>query len=327
MTQSIDLVYVWCWDGDPNWLAKRRAVAERHGVVSRSISNMSCRYRGGDMIRFSLASAARNAPWIANVFIVVDDDQSLPDWPAFRDGKMRVVRLAEIIPGRFLPTFCSDTIEHHVARIPDLSESFLYANDDMLFWDEVAPSFFFAPDGYPYLRFGAPRKPTSDPGEKPYRQWLDNADRLVVGAFGCRPGRRSPIGRLPHHNVDAYLKSDLLACYDRFHDEIEAAFDNPFRNPKSVQRVVYSDYASAVGHGHFRRATFNTNARAAWWRRLLPSWADSLQIAPGRWREAPELFARFHPKLVCFNDGPGTTDEDFSWLRGYLEGVFPEVSR
>ena len=321
----VDLVYAWCDDTDAKWRAKRMAEAERHGVAASTTENGACRYRGGDMLRHSLRSAAACAPWLRSIFIIVDDDQSLPDWPELKDAKVRVVYHSEMIPARFLPTFCSDTIEHHVARISDLSERFLYANDDMLFWDEVSPSFFFASDGYPYLRFGARRKPTADLDEKPYRQWLDNADRLIVHEFGTSCSSwHSPVGRLPHHNVDAYLKSDLLACYDRFHSEIEAAFANPFRNPMTVQRVVYSDYAYAVGHGHFRRATFNTNCRSAWWRRLLPAWADSLQIVSGRWREAPELFARFHPRLVCFNDGLDTTDEDFAWLRDYLRSRWPE---
>ena len=70
----------------------------------------------------------------------------------------------------------------------------------------------------------------------------------------------------------------------------------------------------------------NTNRDSAWWRRLLPSWADSLQIVPGRWRQGPEMIARFRPKLVCFNDGPATSEDDFVWLRGYLSdklGVAP----
>ena len=36
--------------------------------------------------------------------------------------------------------------------------------------------------------------------------------------------------------------------------------------------------------------------------------------------EAPELFARFRPKLVCFNDGIETTEDDLRWLGEYLDG-------
>lgn len=322
--EPVDLVYAWCDDTDARWRAKRMAVAERYGVAASPAENAECRYRGGDMLRYSIRSAMRNAPWIRNVFVVVDDDQTLPDWPELTGGKTRIVRHGEIIPSSCLPTFCPDVIEHHIFRIPGLAERFLYANDDTFFWDAVMPPFFFASDGYPVMRFGAMRKPAANDLERTYRSGQELADRLLVRHFGMASGRRSPIGRLTHHNVDAYRKGDCIACYEAFRGDIEPFLGYPFRNCKIVHRVLYAGYALAVGHGHFRRATFNTNCTSAWWRRLLPAWADSLQIVSGRWREAPDLFARFRPKLVCFNDGPETTEDDFVWLRNYIGGRYHE---
>ena len=321
MIEPVDLVYAWCDDTDHVWQAKRRTVAEKHGVVSSAEHNGACRYRGGDMLRYSLRSAARFAPWIRNVFVIVDDDQTIPAWPELADQKVHIVRHSEIIPACYLPTFCIDVIEHHMFRIPGLAGRYLVANDDTLFWDDVSPSFFFADDGYPIFRFGARRGPAADAVEQVYRSGLDHADALLSAKFGVRPGPRSMIGRLTHHNVDAYCTPDMFNCYDCFRADIEPGLGYPFRNQNVVHRVLYSGYALAIGHGHFRRATFNTNRSAAWWRRLLPAWADSLQVVAGRWREAPEMFARFRPKLVCFNDGLATTDDDFVWLRDYLEAA------
>ncbi len=321
--ESIDIVYAWCDDSDPVWRAKRMATADRLGVAASIAENGDCRYRGGDLLRYALRSAAICAPWLRNVFIVVDDDQSVPCWPELRGENVRIVRHSEIIPSQFLPTFCTDVIEHHLARIPGLAERFLVANDDTLFWNRTPPSFFFAADGYPVFRFGMKRKDAANAVERTYRSGQQIADRLLEEAFGVKSGHRSFVGRLPHHNIDAYRRSDVLACYERFRDVIEPHLSYPFRNVNIVQRVLYSGYALAIGHGHFRRATFNTNRASAWWRRLLPAWADSLQIVSGRWRESPKLLARFCPRLVCFNDGIDTTDADFIWLRGYLESVFP----
>lgn len=315
----VDLVYCWCDDADPKWRAKRVATAKRHGVASDAVHNGACRYRGGDMLRYSLRSAAHAVPWIRNIFIVMDDDQSVPDWPELKDPKVRIVRHSAIMPAALLPCFSSGVIEHHIVRIPDLADRYLYANDDTLFWGTVPQSFFFASDGYPYFRYGMRRRPSENGVEQDYRCRLNVADDLLRARFGLRPGPRSMIGRLPHHNVDAYCRADVQACYASFRAEIEAELAFPFRNPKLVQRSIYAGYALAAGHGHFRRATFNTNRDAAWWRRLLPTWADSLQIVPGRWREGPALIERFKPSLVCFNDGPATSEEDFVWLRAYLE--------
>jgi len=323
---EIDLVYCWCDDADPAWRAKRVATAEKFGVATDSVHNGACRYRGGDMLRFSLQSAARAIPWIRSVFIVLDDDQTVPAWPELANPKIRFVRHSEIMPASILPCFSSGVIEHHLARIPGLADRFLYANDDTLFWEETIPvDFFFARDGYPRFRYGMRRRPSANGVEQDYRHRLDAADGLLRARLGLRAGPFSMIGRLPHHNVDAYCRQDYQDAYDFFRAEIEAQLAFPFRNPKLIQRAVYAGYALARGHGHFRRATFNTNRASSWWRRLLPAWADSLQIVPGRWREGLELIARFHPKLVCFNDGPATADGDFDWLRVRLSERFGVV--
>jgi len=325
MSEPIDLVYAWCDNSDPKWRAKREATAARFGVANDSVHNGVCRYRGGDMLRYSLRSAFRNAPWIGKVFVVMDDDQSVPCWPELGDGRIRVVRHSEIMPREILPCFSSGVIEHHIVRIRGLASRYLYANDDTLFWARTSPSFFFANDGYPYFRFGAYRKPPANAVEQDYRFRLDAADALLRAHFGMNAGPRSIIGRYPHHNVDAYRRADVEACYECFRKEIEAEFGFPFRNPKLIQRAIYAGYAIAVRHGHFRRAMFNTNYASAWWRRLLPRWAETLQIVPGHWREARRLIGEYQPKLVCFNDGPDTSDEDFVWLRERLESIFPEA--
>ena len=318
---EVDLVYTWCDDSDPKWRAKRVATAERFGIASDPVRNGACRYRGGDMIRYSLRSAFKSVPWVHTIHVVVDDDQTAPDWPEFGDARVRFVRHSEIMPAEILPCFSSVIIEHHLARIPGLAPRFLYANDDTFFWGDVRESFFFAADGYPHFRYGSRRRATNA-AEADYHCRLDAADALLRERYGMKPGRHSMIGRLPHHNVDAYVTADYAACRAEFDVEIAAELTFPFRNPKLVQRALYAGYALAVGHGHFRRSTFNTKVGAGWWRRLLPSWADSLQIVPGRWRQGPDLIARFRPKLVCFNDGPATTDADFAWLHDYLADMF-----
>lgn len=317
-----DLVYLWCDDADARWRSKREAAAARAGLGGR-VSEMACRYRGGDMIRYSLRSAVANVPWVRRIFLVLDDDQAVPDDPEFCNPKVRLVRHSEIVPSEFLPTFNSVTVEHFLAEIPGLADRFLYANDDTFFWRPVGQSFFFADDGYPFFRFGAVRSRVMDVRYRDYAETLGNAERLVRDALGTSGEFRRAFGHLPHHNVDAYLTADYRACRSRFEKPIADSVTGPFRTTADLQRVLYADYALAVGHGHFRRATFNTKAGASWWRRLLPAWADSLQIPPGCWQQGPALIGRFNPSLVCFNDGPSVTEEDFGWLHKLLERRFP----
>ena len=326
MTDQIDIVYTWCSSSDSVWNAKRRAAAEK--CSSAGLGNAECRFADNDELRFSLRSVEKFAPWFRRVFLVVDDDISLPGWLNDRADGLTVVRLSEIMEPWMLPCFSSDSIEHRLARIRGLSEKFVYSNDDCFFNRATSPDFFFASDGYPYFRFGAKRRRSwYDANNAEYVSMLGNADELLMRRYGGSSAATKVIGRLPHHNMDAYRRSDLLAAYDEFAKEIEKGFATPFRDDTKVQRVVYAGYSLAVGHGHFRRATFNTSSRRTLLRRLLPSRADTLQIKSGEWKRGPELLAIFNPNLFCFNDAVGVDGSDHEFLRRYLGERFPGKSR
>ena len=70
MTEPIDLVYAWCDDADPKWRAKREAAAARCGVTFDAVHNGACRYRGGDMLRYSLRSVFRFASWVRQIVCI-----------------------------------------------------------------------------------------------------------------------------------------------------------------------------------------------------------------------------------------------------------------
>lgn len=326
MADQIDIVYTWCSSSDSVWNAKRRAAAEK--CSSAGLGNAECRFADNDELRFSLRSVERFAPWFRRVFLVVDDDISLPGWLNDRADGLTVVRLSEIMEPWMLPCFSSDSIEHRLARIRGLSERFVYSNDDCFFNRMTSPDFFFASDGYPYFRFGAKRRRGwYDANNAEYISMLGNADRLLAERYGPGSPAAAVINRLPHHNMDAYRKSDLLAAYEEFKVEIEKGFATPFRDELKVQRSLYAGYALAVGHGHFRRATFNTASDRTLLRRLLPCRADSFQVKGGEWKRGPELLAVFNPHLFCVNDAVGVDESDHEFIRRYLGGRFPGKSR
>ena len=220
MDRPVDIVYTWCDAADEKWAAKKDAVARSCGLPADSKANAACRFAAGEDLKFSLRSAEECAPWIRRVFLVVDDDAALPAWLDSENPKLRVVRHSEIIPARYLPTFDSSCIEHHLAHIPGLSERFLCANDDTMFYRKVEPSFFYAPDGFPYCRYAGKPRPADWKPANPYESRLRRALDLVLARHPhpCRQLRSAAV-RYPHHNIDAYLKSDMLATFDLYSSE------------------------------------------------------------------------------------------------------------
>ncbi len=328
--RAIDLVYTWCDASDAAWRAKKDATAAACGLAATARGNAACRFESNDEIRFAMRSAEKFVPWVRRVFLVIDDDITPPAWLRLDHPKLRIVRLSEIMPKEALPCFCSGTIEHHLARIPGLAARYVYSNDDCMFGRPLAPSFFFARDGFPRFRFGGLRNPGPDARQANYNYIcnMEQADRLIAETYPSPNGELAQASkRYPHHCIDAYVRDDVLDCFARFRDALLPTFAFPFRSPDKVQRVIYAYDAIARGRGHFRLARFRVKERRAWWKRLLrPGYADSLQFFGDGWKTGVEMLRKWRPGVFCFNDTEAATEEDRAWLRTTLESLFPERS-
>lgn len=149
---QIDFVIAWVDGGDPAWQRER----DRYGKMGektaveetgeREKSGVACdtrdvRYRDWDCLRFWFRSVEQNAPWVHKIYFVTWGH--VPKWLNGNHPKLEIVRHEDYIPGEFLPTFNSHTIELNFHRIPGLSEQFVYFNDDMFLLQQVSPGQFF----------------------------------------------------------------------------------------------------------------------------------------------------------------------------------------
>lgn len=327
MNDSIDIVYTWCTDADTKWREKRLACARRYGVTSEGHANGVCRYRDNNDLRYSLRSLDMYASWVRKVFIAIDDDASLPAWLDASNPRIVVVRHSQFMPKEALPCFCSDIIELFLHQIPGLSERFLYANDDMMFFRCAEPSFFYAHDGYPYCRYGGPKCANGTSRYKVYNTNLMNSANLLINEYGQKPELVKACSHYPHHNIDAYLKSDMRACFSKYRSVLEPTILFPFRDASKYQRFLYLGYALAEGHGHYRPARAHAAARRPWWKRaIVHGWAESLQFVSRNWCVAERELARYKPVLFCCNDTADASDSDRGALTDMYARIFPYCS-
>lgn len=149
--EPIDLVYLWVDGADPAFQALKRAyLGEGAAAAERpDLTGDEARYLQMNEIAWSVASARRFAPWIGTIHIVVKPGQRPP--VDLDDPRIRLVEEPTIVPAAIDPLFNSRSIEPFVHRIPGLSEIFVYANDDYLFWRET-PRTHFVVDGELVLR-------------------------------------------------------------------------------------------------------------------------------------------------------------------------------
>lgn len=309
----VDLVYLWCDSADPVFRAKREKYAARFGVALDDDNNGDARSRSNDELKYSLRSAELYVPWVRKVFICIDDDQTPPSWLNPENPKLRIVRLGEFVPQEFLPTFNSQTIEHFLWRIPDLSEHFLFANDDMMFGRPLEKDFFFAEDAKPYCRFRDPMSPVLA-NSSGYRKYLENAASLVRSRHTeLNDDANTAMSRWPHHNVDAYLKSDLAKVHGIFRKTIiETTLRNPFRADDNIQRCIFS-YCGIQSFGWHYRQVENIDP-------------DSLE-ANTYWQLAVPINSDLRPGLFCFNDNERRTDYERRHGMRLISGLLlPEPS-
>ena len=308
----VDIVYLWCDSSDNVWREKKNNELKKYGKNLDNDSVGECRFIDNDELKYSLRSLEKFAPWINNIFIVTDNQ--IPSWLDTTNPKIHIVDHTQIMPSEALPTFNSMAIETRLHKIPNLSEHFLYANDDMFLGNFVDKTFFFNEDGTPIFRFSR-RRIIKKPYRRLYGYTIAKAYKIVKNTIG------KSFSYFPHHNIDAYRKSDLESCYLNFEKEFENTTFQKFREKESVQRSIYEYYSLAKGIG---TPKIVNNISAKFSAFLISQPIDSALV------ELKESKIRYvdknKPCLFCFNDCLKTTDDDRLAMRKFLEEKFPRPS-
>ena len=140
----IDIVYTWVDGQDPQHQSLRALHTDQQ--------NNYCRYACQHELYYSLYSVYQFAPWVRKIFIVCATFQTpnLTGLPDALCNKITRVTQEQIMPHDALPVFNSMAIETCLHRIPDLSEQFIYFNDDTFLGGPVSPSDFFSDQGECY---------------------------------------------------------------------------------------------------------------------------------------------------------------------------------
>lgn len=146
----IDVVYTWVDGNDVEWKKIKNhylTLINNNPVVDDSASDS--RFNDHQELKYSLRSLEKYAPFIRHIFIVTMGQK--PVWIkehkkiTFIDHKQIFTDHAD------LPTFNSQAIEAHLHRIPNLSEHFIYFNDDVFLGNKLEACDFFSEEGLPIV--------------------------------------------------------------------------------------------------------------------------------------------------------------------------------
>lgn len=289
-----DVAYTWVDGMRPDY----QALLGQHSPKSRDLNPE--RFRDSfTLLRYSLRSIERHAPWVRNVYLFTLRPQ-VPEWIRRDHPRLRVVHHDEVMPDDgTLPTFNSNVIDSYLHALPGISERFLYLNDDYLLGSAVTPGDFVAPDGRMRV-FGT-----------------------LVGETirsRIREGQVLSLGLLEHGPilVDRMRWAAAMDCAPR---EIAALRRHRFRQQDEVRpERLYRWYL-------LRNCRDEAFAEPFW--RYVPNSAFH-KIKPGvsRQRASLDRILRRRPKFICLNDDLGDPpDPDVvAEVRAFLENLLPGPS-
>ena len=99
-------------------------------------------------LKYSLRSIFKFMPWINHVFILTNPPKKVPSW--FNDNykqKITILDHNDTFQEKHLPCTNSNSIETTLCNISELSEHFIYLNDDFFIGRPVPYTIFFTNDG------------------------------------------------------------------------------------------------------------------------------------------------------------------------------------
>lgn len=294
---EVDVVYTWVNSEDPDWQKLLADYSEGDEIEPDRFSNR-------DELRYSLRSLLRFAPWVHRVYIV--SNCKPPEW--FDESNQQVVWVYhdEIIDSALLPTFNSHAIEASIHRIPNLSEHFLYFNDDIFVMKPVRKSHFFYTNGIAKIRpekYGIVHGDV-DPSDPDYINAARNAQALLQSKFGRTATR-------PHtHSPQSMKRSVAQASEATFAEAFEQTRRNRFRSTTDISATsfLYPNFAYLTGEAVTdfpKTALMNVNHP---FREKLESYSMMVNS---------ENFADL-PLTLCINDGGGSAQNQ-DWGKAIVE--------
>ncbi len=141
VTFPVDVVFTWVDDSDCQWREKKDSYQNNVNYQIGQYASDKARFSNHNELKYSIKSVLKNLPWVRNVFIITDNQN--PSWIVETSDKIKIIDHREIIKGIHLPTFNSHVIEAHLHLIPNLSEHFIYFNDDVFVARELPIGHFF----------------------------------------------------------------------------------------------------------------------------------------------------------------------------------------
>jgi Stealth protein CR2, conserved region 2/Stealth protein CR4, conserved region 4/Stealth protein CR3, conserved region 3/Stealth protein CR1, conserved region 1 len=282
--EPVDIVYTWVDGDDPLWLARKATFDATlvAGELNLSATHES-RYASRDELRYSLRSVAMYASWVRKIFIVTD--QQVPAWLDTSHPKIEVIDHSTIFSDpAALPVFNSHAIESQLHHIPNLSERYLYLNDDVFFGRPVQPELFFHGNGIGKFFLSTATLDIDPPSSEdlPVMSAAKRNRELIEQRFDATVIHKFK------HTPHSQLRTVLEQMEEEYPDMFAAVSRSRFRHPDdlSITSALHHYYAYGIGRAMPARIRY--------------AYQDIARVDTARW--LTNLLRRRGFDVFCLND-------------------------
>ena len=229
--ELIDLVIPFVDNNDELWQRIYREYCDKYKLYNKIIEIRTDRYQDNiKLVNYQLKLVNKNMPFINKIYLLLmnkgqADGLDLP-------SNVEIVYHAKFIPQKYLPTFNSTTIEMFLWNIPNLSEKFIYANDDMLPFKPLKPTNFFK-DNKVRIEWW---KENINEVYNMFRQQCFNSYKHL--AYRLHIPTEQHIYLRPAHSMTPMIKSHCKQAYDVIEDLINRHI-RAFRTEYQYNQYIY----------------------------------------------------------------------------------------
>lgn len=322
VNEPIDFVLPWLDDSDEEWQKERNKYN-----IDYPVGNGTERFRDWNLLKYWFRSVEKYAPWVRKIHFVTYGHY--PEWLNINHDKINIVKHEDFIPSKYLPTFSSIPIELNFHRIKELSECFVFFNDDMYLNRGARKEDFFNGNNPKYCCNAIPHRLYSN--IKLFDYMLFNNIGLINGYFDITKSMennpelwfgKSNKNALKYHRIsfrDSYLygmifphlgspmrKSTMEKVWEVYEKKLDEVCLNKYRTPFDIQQQIFhlwdmmNGSFSPVSHTHFGKCYGNLKEQIEDIRKDI-SEGNSL--------------------MVCLNDTENVNGSDFEFVRSEIESI------
>lgn len=213
LDDGIDIVILWVDGADLEW-QKDKAKYSNYGKSKKDILADAHRFRDWNNLQYLFRSIEVFAPWVRKVHFITNGQK--PAWLNIDAEKLNFVQHKDYIPAKYLPTFNSCPIELNLHRIEDLSEKFIYFNDDTFITQPLTEEDFFK-NNLPLDRIILSPTTSTNPSDTHPHLLLNTVATLNKNFSARHVIRANPAKWLSfRYSLPTLVKSALLMHYKTF---------------------------------------------------------------------------------------------------------------